>query len=239
MSRLRAIIVDDEAPARERLRRLLGKREALVEVIGEAASADEAENLVHSSQVDLVFLDIVMPGRRDGFDLARDLGRRPAIVFTTAYAERSVEAFDTCAVHYLIKPIDLEKLDRALAKVQRITPKRFRTSIPCRLGARVELVPVDTILAFEADSKYTIVRTMRSGASVSPGEHIIDIPLVALEECLDPDVFVRASRGALVNVSKVRSFTALGDGRLELRFNEEPDLSVVVSRRHAAAFRTW
>lgn len=235
MNRLRTLVVDDEAPARERLRRLLSMRESLIELVGEASSADEAEALVYASRVDLVFLDIVMPGR-DGVDLASRLGPRPLVIFTTAHADRMLDVFDTYAMHYLIKPIDLEKLDRALAKVQRVQPKGFRASISCRSGAHVELVAVTDVLAFEADSKYTFVRV---APSRDPGkrEHIIDVPLVALEESLDPRLFVRASRSALVNLKKLRGFTSLADGRLELQFAEDSALTVLVSRRHAAAFR--
>jgi DNA-binding LytR/AlgR family response regulator len=235
MNRMRTVIVDDEQLARDRLRRLLSMRESLVEVVGEAGTADEAEGLIYASQADLVFLDIVMPGR-DGIDLASRLGPRPAVVFTTAHADRMLEVFDTYAMHYLIKPIDIDKVDRALAKVQRVQLKRFRTSVSCRTGNHVEIVPVEDVLAFESDSKYTFVRVSRE-RDKEAREHIIDIPLIALEECLDPQMFVRASRSALVNLNKLRGFTSMPDGRLELRFDEDQELQIAVSRRHANAFR--
>jgi DNA-binding LytR/AlgR family response regulator len=235
MSRLRTVIVDDEKLARDRLRRLLSERESLVEIVGEASTADEAEALIYATQAELVFLDIVMPGR-DGIDLASRLGPRPAVVFTTGNTERMQEVFDTYAMHYLVKPINQEKVDRALAKVQRVQPTRFRSSVSCRTGNRVELVSVDDVLAFESDSKYTFVRVSRE-RDKEVREHIIDIPLIALEECLDPQLFVRASRSALVNLNKLRGFTSMPDGRLELRFDDDQDLQIAVSRRHANAFR--
>jgi DNA-binding LytR/AlgR family response regulator len=210
-------------------------RESQVEIVGEAGTADEAEAMIYATQAELVFMDIVMPGR-DGIDLASRLGPRPAVVFTTAHAERMAEAFDTYAMHYLIKPIDIEKLDRALAKVQRTQPRGYRSSISCRSGNLVELVAVEDILAFESDSKYTFVRVAHQ-RDPQQREHIIDVPLIALEECLDPKLFVRASRSALVNLTKLRGFTSLADGRLQLRFADASPLEILVSRRHAGSFR--
>jgi two-component system response regulator AlgR len=234
---LRALIVDDEASSRDRLRRILATLSQRIEVVGEAANATDAELLLASANVDIVFLDIVLPGM-DGLSLAARLGRRPAVVFVTAYADRAVDAFDTFALHYVLKPVEPAALERALVKVLAVAPPRYPSSVPCRSGSRVDLVDTADILFFQSDHKYTLVRTRDEGADEPRREHLLDLPLVALEDALDPSVFRRVSRSAIVNAAWLSGYTALPDGRAELHFKGHERLTLTASRAHASWLRS-
>jgi two-component system response regulator AlgR len=234
---MRVLIVDDEAPARERLRRLL-------EEIGEANVVGEAVNgldaLARCAQLDpdVVLLDIRMPGM-DGIETARHLNtleEPPALIFTTAYDEYALDAFENQAVGYLMKPVRREKLERALRQAARVAGTQLmrladqaqlgkrRTQVCARLGDQLKLVPVEDIFYFEADQKYVTLRHRG-------GSDIIDDSLRALEDEFAPD-FVRIHRNSLVALRHVRAVERDADGRHIVRFKECDD-ALPVSRRHA------
>ena len=235
---LRTLIVDDEPPARERLRRLLDGIQD-VAVVGEAANGRDALELCARLQPDVVLLDIRMPGM-DGIEAARHmnaLDEPPAVIFTTAYDEYALEAFETQAVGYLLKPVRLEKLARAVRHAARIAgPQllrlaeqsqlgRRRSQICARLGEQLRLIPVDDVLYFSADQKYVTV--VHRG-----GSDLIDESLRALAGEFAPD-FVRIHRNSLVAVRHVQCVERSEDGRYLVRFKERDD-TLPVSRRHAA-----
>lgn len=234
---LRILVVDDEAPARERLRRMLAET-AGTTVVGEAA--DGAEALVHCAALapDVVLLDIRMPGM-DGIEVARHLATLaspPAVIFTTAYDEYAVEAFETQAVGYLLKPVRQEKLEKAVRHAaRRAGPQllavaagarlgRRRSQICVRLGDQLRLVPVADVLYFAADQKYVTIRHRG-------GSDLVDEPLRALEEEFAPD-FVRIHRNSLVALAHVRAVERDAEGRHVVRFKDCDD-ALPVSRRHA------
>lgn len=234
---LRVLIVDDEAPARERLRRLLGDVSDVM-VIGEAANGAEALSACAALDPDVVLLDIRMPGM-DGIETARHLNaldEPPALIFTTAYDEYALEAFENQAVGYLMKPVRLEKLERALRHAARVAGPQLarladqaqlgkrRTQICTRLGDQLRLVPVADIFYFEADQKYVTLHH-RSGSD------IIDDSLRSLEDEFAPD-FVRVHRNSLVALRHIRAVERGSDGRYLVRFKECDD-ALPVSRRHA------
>ena len=169
--KLRALIVDDEAPARERLRRLLEEL-GDVTIVGEATNGAEALDRCATLDPDLVLLDVRMPGM-DGIEAARHLGaldEPPAVIFTTAHDEYALAAFETEAVGYLLKPVRREKLARAVRHAARIAgPQlarlaeqsqlgRRRTQICARLGEQLRLVPIEDVLYFSAGQKYVTLR---------------------------------------------------------------------------------
>jgi two-component system response regulator AlgR len=236
--KLRALIVDDEAPARERLRRLLEELDD-VAVIGEAANGAEALERCASLDPDVVLLDVRMPGM-DGIEAARHLGaleEPPAVIFTTAYDEYALAAFETQAVGYLLKPVRREKLARALRQAARVAAPQLvrvaeqaqlgkrRTRICARLGEQLRLVPVDDVYYFSADQKYVTVRHRG-------GRELIDETLRALEDEFAPD-FVRVHRNSLVARRHVGAVERNTDGQLVVRLKECDDV-LQVSRRHAA-----
>jgi len=235
---MRALIVDDEAPARDRLRRMLEELADVV-VIGESANGAEALSACAALDPDVVLLDIRMPGM-DGIETARHLNALedpPALIFTTAYDEYALDAFENQAVGYLMKPVRREKLERALKQAARVAGTQLsrladqvqlgkrRSQICTRLGEQLKLVPVEDIFFFEADQKYVTLRHRG-------GSDIIDDSLRALEDEFAPD-FVRIHRNSLVALRHIRTVERGTDGRYVVRF-KECDAALPVSRRHAS-----
>jgi two-component system response regulator AlgR len=235
---MRALIVDDEPPARERLRRLLEELDDVV-VAGEATNGREALDLCARLDPDVVLLDIRMPGM-DGIEAARHLNaldEPPAVIFTTAHDEHALEAFETQAVGYLLKPVRLEKLARAMRHAARVAGSqllriaeqsrlgRRRAQICARLGEQLRLIPVDDIYYFSAGQKYVTVRHRG-------GKDLIDESLRSLAQEFSPD-FVRVHRNSLVGVRHVESLERDAEGRYQVRIKECGE-TLPVSRRHAA-----
>lgn len=213
---LTVLIADDEPPARERLRRLLTEIGGIA-VAGEAASGREALEQAAQCSPDVVLLDVRMPGM-DGIETARHLSileEPPAVIFTTAYDQYAVNAFETRAVGYLLKPVHRDKLAAALAHADRLTRPQLqrlaaaageprRTHIAVRRREEVRLVPTGEILYFQAEQKYTTVRHLQ-------GEDLIEESLRTLEEELG-DGFARIHRNALVNVRYLERIERNPDG---------------------------
>jgi len=238
--KLRVLIVDDEPPARERLRSLLAEIEN-VELAGEASNGEEALRMAVDLSPDVVLLDVRMPGI-DGIQTARQLGsltEPPAVIFTTAYDEYAINAFDAQAVGYLLKPIRKERLEAALAQAGRLTRPQLqriasagnrerRTHIAARQREGVRLIPIENVLYFFADQKYTTVRH-------TEGEHLIEDSLRSLEEEFGP-AFVRIHRSALVSVLHLQSIERNADGQYFVRIRGCAD-PLQVSRRMASELR--
>ena len=206
---LKVFIVDDEQPARERLKELLGDlaAELPTTVVGEARHGLEALERIPASEAQLVLLDIKMPGM-GGLEVARHLGgleNAPRIVFVTAHDRHAVEAFELNALDYLLKPVRAERLAGALRKAA-VPPQeqlekaadapRECLSVPER--NRIVLVPVRDILFLRAEQKYVTVRTRAR-------EHLIEEPLIALEREFAAR-FVRIHRNCLVARAAIRGF---------------------------------
>jgi two-component system response regulator AlgR len=238
---LQVLLVDDEALARSRLRTLLGDCAApAAAVAGEAANSAKAMELLQRLRVDVVLLDIHMPGA-DGLALAqamRSLAQPPAVVFVTAHAEHAVAAFELEAVDYLTKPVRLERLQAALQKVERLGQARVahQTAAPENLliqdRGRAERVPLAEVLYFKAELKYVTVRTAAKS-------YILDASLSELEE-RHATQFLRVHRNALVARHAVRALEKHydpeeGDG-WAVRLNGIDEV-LAVSRRQLSAVR--
>lgn len=239
--KFRVLIVDDEPPARERLRSLLEEL-GDVEVVGEAANGEEALAQAFELSPDIVLLDVRMPGI-DGIEAGRqlaELAEPPAVIFTTAFDEYALEAFDAKALAYLLKPIRREKLAAAIAQAARLTrpqlaqaqaAARFaekRTHIAVRHREATRLIPISEILCFVADQKYTTLRH-------SQGESLIEESLRSLEEELSAD-FVRIHRSALVSVHHLEAIERDNDGQYFVRLRGLQE-RLGVSRRMASELR--
>ncbi len=213
--KFRAVIVDDEAIARRRLRKLLAPHAAQVEIVGEAASGPEAVERIQALRPDLVFLDIQMPGM-DGFEVLRALSEPPLVIFTTAYDEYALRAFEENSVDYLLKPIQAQRLAAALEKLKKFTgkgqeawqssiqkllaalePGAFLRRVKVRVGERVLLIDIDSVAGFRAEHKYTTVYTRDQA-------YVIEDSLASLEARLDPQQFIRIHRSAIVNVAFIQ-----------------------------------
>ena len=248
MSELRALIVDDEALARERLATLLAAHPD-VRVVGECAGADEAVDAIAAEAPDLVFLDVQMPGG-GGFGVVAEVGpeRMPAVVFATAYDEFALRAFDANAVDYLLKPIGEERLGEALRRVRgRLSapgprlgpgvlaaleklgaPAAYRDRFAVRAGERFHIVRAADVTWIEAADNY--VRLHGPG-----GAHLLRATLREVEAMLDPRRFLRIHRSIIVNVDRVQSLSPWGLGEYLFELSDGKKLSS--SRRYRAAVR--
>jgi two-component system response regulator AlgR len=233
---IRLLIVDDEPPARERLRHMLEDLRE-VAVVGEAANGNEALELCARLAPDVVLLDIRMPGM-DGIEAARHLTaleEPPAVVFTTAYDQHALDAFEAHAVGYLLKPVRREKLARAVRHAARLaSPQllrlaersqlgRRRSHICARAGLRLDMIPVDDVLYFAAGQKYVTVHHRG-------GQGLIEESLRALDSEFAPD-FVRIHRNSLVAVRHVSAVERSADGQYVVRIAGRNE-TLAVSRRH-------
>lgn len=233
MSRLRALVVDDESPARERLGALLRELDQ-VEVVGEARDAAEALRQLEALAPELLYLDVNMPGM-SGLELARHLARLddpPAIIFTTAHDEHAMEAFEAEAVGYLLKPIRKEKLAAATERAQRLSINQLeavgataRTHLSVRTREGIRLLRVEDVICLLAEDKYTTVRH-------TSGSDLIEDSLRTLEAELG-ERFLRAHRAALVNRDFIESVERNGDGTHCIRLRGIAEV-LPVSRRLAA-----
>ena len=237
---MRAIIIDDERLARTELRKLLQDYPE-VEVVDEAANADEGINKIDTLQPDLVFLDIQMPGKT-GFDMLAELERAPHVIFTTAYDEYALKAFEVNALDYLLKPIEpkrladaMQKLHVAETKENHVIPENFNQSILTEAdqvfvkdGERCWFVKLSDIRLFESVGNYAKVFF----ASNKP---LILKSLNALEERLDPKTFFRANRKHIVNLRMIEKIEPYFNGGLllELKGGEK----IEVSRRQTVKFK--
>ena len=228
---IRALLVDDEKPARDRLRRLLAG-ESDVEVIGDASDGAEAIERIASLAPDVVFLDIQMPGCT-GMELAASLASpRPRIVFCTAYDQYAVDAFELNAVDYLLKPINQARLKKTLDRIRAAAPddraldRAVPAAPPARFLARhantYRVVPARDVLYFASENGVTKLQTEERHYWMQP-------TLNDLESRLDPAQFSRISRAAIVNLDAVRELVPLGDGTGEVRLGNGARLEV--SRR--------
>ena len=208
MSPLKIIIADDESPARNRLRDLLGDI-ANTNVIAEAHNGKEAIDLSMEHKPDLLLLDIRMP-LMDGIEAAQHaqkLEPAPKIIFTTAYDTYAIRAFDLNAIDYLLKPIRLERLESAINKVHALNPAQIvalkpmqstRSHISIHERGRVILVPIDEIIYFRAEQKYTTVRTAER-------EYLFEESLTQLENEFSEQL-IRLHRNCLVAKKFIAGF---------------------------------
>ncbi|NCF73767.1 MAG: response regulator [Gammaproteobacteria bacterium] len=242
---MKVLIVDDEQPARARLRQLL-EDEPAYEFAGEAENGSDAIRLAAEVQPDIVLLDIRMPGL-DGIETARHLNALdypPAIVFATAYDEYAIDAFDARAVGYVLKPVRRSRLTAALEQASRLAPSTLtsvasqaklpvtRRHVCARARGELRLIPIAEIQCFRADQKYVTV-------DHENGRDLIDESLKALADEFSED-FVRIHRSALVAVRFVDRIEKTADGKslLVLRDNSQvEDKELIISRRHLAEVR--
>lgn len=226
MTSLRAYIVEDEAPARQRLRAMLASEER-IEVIGESDGGPSCAEMLRDAAPDLVFLDLHL-GKRDGFAMLEESGLTPspAVVVITAYSEHAVEAFERGATDYLMKPFRAPRLRAALARVReqiesRPAASEQRTDGPwlrrfvVRNERHLTVVPVEQVDWLAAAGNYVVLHVGRT-------THILRESLVALEERLEPSRFVRISRSSMVNLDRIASLATneVGESTVTLSTGE-------------------
>lgn len=231
---MRTLLIDDERLARRELRRLLAQHPE-VTIVGEAAHVAQAQAAIAEHRPDLLFLDVQMPGKT-GFDLLAELDAPPAVIFTTAYDQYALQAFEVSALDYLLKPIDPARLAAALAKVTPPTePPPTATDVLTsedrvfvKDGQRYWFVRLSEVRLFESEGNYTRLY-------LPDGKPLVYRSLSTLEARLDPKAFFRASRKHLLNLRWVTGFDSWFNGGLLAHLDGAPD--VELSRRQAQAFR--
>jgi len=252
-SRIRVLIVDDEPPARRRIRYLL-KSDPRIEIAGEAGNGPDAVETILEGKPDLVFLDIQMP-EMDGFEVIRTVGpeRMPAVIFVTAFDQYAVRAFEVHALDYLLKPFVADRfraaLDRAIDRIRTSgSPREHGPKIAILLrdfgkaaafpdrflvksGEKLILVKTAEIRRIEAADKYVVLH----GESI---RHIVRDGLASMEAKLDPRKFIRVHRSHLVNVEAIREVQPLfhGEAVLILKNGDRVPLSRTYRERFEAAF---
>jgi two-component system response regulator LytT len=232
MTMLKALLVDDEVPARSELRFLLGETGG-VEIVGEAGSASEALQLVKAIPYDVVFLDIDMPGL-SGIGLAEALAsipHPPAIVFVTAHSEHAVKAFEVAATDYLVKPVEAKRLRAA---IERITPAA--ESVP-----RIERIPVEKagkkLLLQVSDIYYVMAKDDYSYIFTNQERYLSTLPLAQLETRLESQGFFRVHRRFLVNLAQVKEVAPMYGGTMLLTLKDAGETQVPASRRRVPALK--
>lgn len=235
---MKALIVDDERLARKELMKLLEEHPS-IEIIGEAMNAEEAINMVNDLNPDLLFLDIQMPGKT-GFQLLEELDAVPFVVFTTAYDEFALKAFEVNALDYLLKPIQADRLSETVSKI--LDKEKSKSSavrnadkklglndqVFVKDGDRCWFVGLNNVRMFESDGNYIKVY-------FDSNRPMIHKSLNALDEKLDERAFFRASRKHIINLSWVESIEQWFNGGLMVKLKGGD--KVEVSRRQAAKFK--
>ena len=246
--RLRAYLIDDEPLALKRLTRML-QATGRVEIVGQASDPVKGLAQLADEPVDVLFLDIHMPGLT-GFQVLERLPAGPAVVFTTAHDAHAVRAFEVNAADYLLKPVERARLD---ATLDRLTERRgrvaepdlsvtlqrlaehlrggtFLTHVASKTRDRVQLLPVDEVT-------HLVARHRATYAVTAGGEHMLDMTLLELERRLDPARFFRIHRAMLVNLSHVAELRPDEDGHLTICLKEPGRAELPVSRDRLRALK--
>ncbi|MDZ4655692.1 MAG: LytTR family DNA-binding domain-containing protein [Coriobacteriia bacterium] len=229
---LKALVVDDEAPARSELRYLLEEAGG-VEVVGEASNAQEALQLIKAIPYDVVFLDIDMPGL-SGMQLAEvlvQLERQPAVIFVTAYSEHAVKAFEVQATDYLMKPVEVDRLRQAIERLipSEDAPARIER-VPVEKAGRKLLLRVGEIFYIMAKDDYSYIFT-------SDERYLSTISLAQLEQKLEPQGFFRVHRRFVVNLSQVKEVAPMYGGTMLLTLKDKTATQVPASRRRVPSLK--
>ncbi len=249
---LRVLIVDDEPLARQRLLDLLEGRED-IEVVGQASSGREAIEAIRTLQPDLVFLDVQMPGMT-GLDVVREIGpeQMPVTIFVTAYDQYALKAFEVAAIDYLLKPFDDERFEQALERARRLlklrevealrerllqllqderpspqpNPSKYLERIAVEMRGQVRVIPVRQIDYITASGPYAELH-------VGDQVYVIREQMQTLEERLDPELFIRIHRSAIVRIDLIDVLLRGPGGRYAVRLKNGVRLKVSRSRREA------
>lgn len=237
---LRVYLVDDESLALKRLTRLL-RETRRVEIVGATVNPVEALEFLSQHDVDAVFLDIQMP-KMTGFELLQKLPKEPTVVFTTAFDRFALDAFEVNSIDYLVKPIESERLEKALTKLERLRgtsqalseserlralarelTRKFPERISSRVGERVVFVEVDKVTHFYAKDRLTY-------AATASRDYVIDATISDLEEKLDPDVFIRIHRATLLNIHYADEVSSWFGGGMVVRLKDGKRTELQIAR---------
>jgi two-component system LytT family response regulator len=237
MKRYKTIIIDDERLAREEVKRALEKHQEF-EIIGEASHVDEAITLIEALKPDILFLDIHMPGK-SGFDLLEELTNVPEVVFTTAYDQYAVKAFEMNALDYLVKPLRDERFSKTIEKVKIELSKRITlepTTLPMHQkifikdGEKCHFIPLTDIHFIESLENYARLYFGSNKAMIKRSLNL-------LAEKLDPKVFFRINRSQMINIHYIKEIHPYFNNKLQITLTTGETLEV--SSRQSVKFKNW
>ena len=228
MNKIKVVIVDDEPLAREVIKGYLGYRDD-IEIVAECENGFDCIKLLANEDVDILFLDIQMP-KIDGFEMLEVIERHPEIIFSTAFDQYAIKAFEKNAIDYILKPFSKERfdtaLDKAIARIQQNEPipvnmhqiereQKIIERIIVRNGSKIILIPVDDIFYFEANDDYVLIHTRT-------GRYIKDQTMKYFENNLPNRQFIRVHRGFIANINAIKSIEAYSkDSYMALMENNE------------------
>lgn len=235
----KVLIVEDELLARKRLRRLLQNYDDQIEIIGEATNGKEGLEMIDALQPEFVFLDIQMP-ILNGFDMLMKLSHQPYIIFTTAFDEYAIKAFEKNSIDYLLKPIRPERLAVTMEKIAKLTsetksdpfdqvklemlmnhlqPAKTMRSITVHLGDKINIVSLEDIIFLQAEDKYVALHT-KDGK-----KHLITQSLSQLEKKL-PDTFFRINRSSIINENEIHEIRKSFNGKLDFEMKDKENTKI-------------
>ena len=250
MSQLyKAVIIDDEPAARRLMRSLLSEHQDLIEIIGEATNGREAVQQIKSLQPDIIFLDIQMPDMT-GFKIIEKLDKKPNIIFTNAYEQYAIKAFETFSIDYLLKPIREERLAISIEKlrqfgklnatidlqnlkdvIEQLKAPKKSTALPIKTGDRINLIRFESICFLEAKDKYVYIHTMDGQ------RHLTDFTLSHLEEKL-PEQFYRVQKSFIINKELIKEMHKHFNGRFLFVMNDKNSTQITSGRTYHEAIKT-
>lgn len=240
----KTIVIDDEQLARQRIKRLLKEYDE-IEIIAEAENGAEGLLLIEQHQPDLIFLDIEMPVL-NGFEMLAKLTHQPKVVFTTAYDQYAIKAFEEGSIDYLLKPVELERLDKTIKKlkqtnlipaqipleelIRQINGKKAIKTLTVKIGDKILLIKLSDIVHIQAEDKYVFLHT------VDGKKHLTDFTLSTLEEKL-PEEFLRIHRSDIINTDFIKEIRKGFNGALIFVLNNQAETRVTSSRSNSEALR--
>lgn len=240
----KTIVIDDEQLARQRIKRLLKEYDE-IDIIAEAENGAEGLLLIEQHQPDLIFLDIEMPVL-NGFEMLAKLTHQPKVVFTTAYDQYAIKAFEEGSIDYLLKPVELERLDKTIKKlkqsnlapaqipleelIRQINGKKAIKTLTVKIGDKILLIKLSDIVHIQAEDKYVFLHT------VDGKKHLTDFTLSTLEEKL-PEEFLRIHRSDIINTDFIKEIRKGFNGALIFVLNNQTETRVTSSRSNSEALR--
>jgi two-component system, LytTR family, response regulator len=248
---LTTLLIDDEPLAISRLQRLLLQFPTDFEVIGNANDGKSALELIAQLQPEIIFLDIEMP-EMNGFELLAQLEHMPLVVFATAYDQYAIRAFEENSIDYLLKPIELERLEKTVEKLRKfqqkplenpfnadlmalletLKPKKNIHAISVKIGDRIIFIPISEIAYFEAEDKYVFLYT------ISGKKHLTNYTITSLENKL-PTSFVRISRAAIVNTVEIKELNKEFNGNYVIEIKDIQKTRLRTGATYVEQLKKW
>lgn len=251
---MKVLIIEDEAPAAEKLERYLHKFDPSIEIMGVIDTTSAAVEYLKQEKPDLIFMDIQL---RDGlsFQIFQQVQVRTPVIFTTAFNEFALDAFKVNSIDYLLKPITFTALSTSMQKLQsmktalnsdeqsvrirevlsnpNLKTKDYKTRFMVKLGEHIRSITTDQITMLYADGRDVYLVTQQNR------KFIIDYTLESLEEVLDPGQFFRPNRTFIININAIREVLVYSNSRLKISLTQEFDKEIIVSREKVAEFKEW